>query len=162
MNDLPPFLRISQEDRRAAWVAKPPRPMPLFQDKPRNEDQLTEQFRLQVEEEKRLASLNKIFKMKTRLATPKDLENYTWDSRRNQWVKIPSGCKAPVSVTTDSDTDDTPTGIEALNKDNARAVAELNGVWKPEYETLKGGLLTMTVKNRLKRLVKDGRDIVWK
>jgi hypothetical protein len=48
-----------------------------------------------------------------------------------------------------------------VTKDTARALAELNGVWDAKYEKLSGGLLVMTVTNRLKGLVKRGGEVRW-
>ncbi len=44
---------------------------------------------------------------------------------------------------------------------NARQLAELNGVWEQKYEKLSGGLLVMTVTNRLKGLVSKGGEVKW-
>lgn len=48
-----------------------------------------------------------------------------------------------------------------VNKDTARRLAELNGVWDDKYAKLSGGLLVMTVTNRMKGLVKKGIEIKW-
>lgn len=48
-----------------------------------------------------------------------------------------------------------------VNKDTARDLAQLNGVWDDKYAKLSGGLLVMTVTNRLKGLVKKGGEVKW-
>ena len=55
------------------------------------------------------------------------------------------------------------TGIDwaCVAKDTARRLAELNGVWDDKYAKLSGGLLVMTVTNRLKGLVKRGGAVKW-
>lgn len=46
-----------------------------------------------------------------------------------------------------------------VNKDTAATLARLNGVWDARYEKLSGGLLVMTITNRLKGLVKKGGEV---
>lgn len=48
-----------------------------------------------------------------------------------------------------------------VNKDTAATLAKLNGVWDDKYAKLSGGLLVMTVTNRLKGLVKKGGEVKW-
>lgn len=48
-----------------------------------------------------------------------------------------------------------------VKSDTARRLAELNGVWDDKYAKLTGGLLVMSVRNRLKGLVKRGGTVKW-
>lgn len=49
-----------------------------------------------------------------------------------------------------------------LTKDNAEAVAKLNGVWKDDYEKLRGtGRIVMTVGNLLRGIAKRGGMVKW-
>ncbi len=143
-------------------------------------------FRAQEDERRRLKSLQQISKMKARMMTKKiDHDLMRWDPRTCRFVED-TGAKVksiPAEPMPDSSSTHTIKASELrkrsaapkpvktkpvvegewsrANKDTARTLAELNGVWKPEYEKLGGGLLVMTVTNRLKGLVKKGGVVKW-
>lgn len=163
--------------RRAKyWESNPPRAMPLFQlDKTRDEDGATAAFRAQETERRRLNSLRQIDRMKARMAMKKiDHSKMRWDPRRNRFVEdtgmrrtaletvriidaAPSDKRAQVAGQMLVEGQD----WSRVNKDTARTLAELNGVWDAKYEKLSGGLLVMTISNKLKTLVKKGETIEW-
>jgi hypothetical protein len=163
---LPAVLLLTSEQRAEAWRLNPPRAMPLFQAIPRNEDAATSAFRAQVEAERRQKSLNQIAKMKNRFAQKAvDHSKMRWDPRAAKFVPdhIPVLAAEPqISPTVHGGKAVGRTAglilatgaTTPVTKNNARALAEAAGVWKPEYEKLTGGLLCMTVKNRLRGLRK--------
>lgn len=105
--------------------------------------------------------------MKLRMASKAiDFKKVRWDARRNKFVPLEGGTtkSAPVapSVSAQPVNRGCAAGAGTLTKDNAEAVARLNGVWKPEYEKLRGtGRIVMTVGNVLKGLVKKGGEVKW-
>ncbi len=175
----PAALFVTPTQRVKAWANRPLTTVPLFQATPRNESAETKAFRAQEDERRRLKSLQQIGKMKARMMTKKvDHDLMRWDPKTCRFVED-TGVKA----------EPTPEKIEEwkrpaapkfkfppkpvkarpvvegewsrVTKDTARALAQLNGVWEPEYEKLSGGLLVMTVTNRLKGLVKKGGVVKW-
>lgn len=54
-----------------------------------------------------------------------------------------------------------PESWQRVDYANARRLAEINGVWDDKYLKLSGGLLVMTVTNRLKGLVRKGGTVSW-
>lgn len=200
----PLALFISDDERRASWEANPPRPIPAFSLKPRDEDAATAAFRAQVEEERRQKSRAQIVRMKNRFVSKAiDYTRMRWDQRRGKFVPdaIPAAKSAPAFLAPQNIAERLPKreparagadtkalewergirktylpataqrivnrqaaaqeGWSRVKAHNARALAELNGVWDDKYTKLSGGLLVMTVTNRLKGLVKKGEAIRW-
>lgn len=172
---FPKELFRTPAQRHAYWEANPPRAMPLFEiNKTRDESPETAAFRVQEEERRRLKSLAGIQRMKTRFETKKvDFSKVRWDARRNKFVPLEG---APVNtILTKADVPALERKVAAralqleladhdwfrVNKDTARDLAQLNGVWDDKYAKLSGGLLVMTVTNRLKGLVKKGGEVKW-
>lgn len=78
--DIPLFVKISQEQRAAAWARNPPR-------EAKEAERMREVDRVRAEEKKR-ASYERIEKMKLKKARPtnEDIQGKTWDPRRGRWV----------------------------------------------------------------------------
>jgi hypothetical protein len=159
---LPAVLLLTPEARAEAWRIQPPRAIPLYSPIPKSEDADTAAFRARVEAERRQKSLNQIARMKNRFALKAvDHSCMRWDSRRNKFVadvqsaapKSAPAVKAPrCDGAVKPKGELAPVGAVAVTKDNARTLAKAAGVWKPEYEKLTGGLLVMTIRNRLRNL----------
>lgn len=173
---FPKSLFLTPAQRAQAWADNPPHSTPLIEfNKPRNtDDEATAAFRAQEEERRRAQSRAKIDRMKARFTSRAiDHSKMRWDPRRAKFVedrmfytpKSTPAVKAPShnsAVTAGREI--TPAGVDnwsRVNKDTARHLAELNGVWDDKYLKLSGGLLVMTVANRLKGLVKKGEDVRW-
>ncbi len=115
-----------------------------------------------IEGERLMKSRAKITKMKQRFETKAiDFTKVRWDARRNKFVPLEPAVvvakTAPKIMAAD-----VATGLQKITKANAEAIAKLNGVWKPEYEKLRGtGRIVMTVGNVLKGLVKRGGSVKW-
>lgn len=164
---------------RKYWDAHPPISIPFAQiDRTRDESPETKAFRAQEEERKRLKSLAGIARMKTRFASKAiDYTKMRWDARRNKFVPIEPGTPKLGSSerlgpqydgTRSINSSSMPDGRRhddrphQLTKDNAEAVAKLNGVWKDSYEKLRGtGRIVMTVGNTLKGITKRGGMVKW-
>jgi len=195
--EIPAFLRIPADVRRAAWLASPPRPMPKFIPVAIATDADTEAALAEIAEEKRRASLNRIAKMKSKMSQGKvSIKTHRWNAGRGRFEplaapewKLQRGREEHVRFmemypdarpleekpmyhvaknyliqsqnTHKVALPSTGPNLDLVTKDNAERVARRNGVWKDSYGTLQAGLMTMSVKNRLKRLVKDGHDIMW-
>lgn len=188
-DDGAPSVCFATPAQRAAWwKANPPAAMPAFQLQVRNPDAATVEFAAQEAERRRLKSLAGIARMKNRIAAKKvDLTKCRWDPRRNRFVEdnmsnsshdrdrgvvhTPPHPKEKQSfsptrhrVEGDQKLRDNQvlnTDWSRVTKDSARTLAELNGIWDDKYEKLSGGLLVMTVTNRLKGLVKKGGAVRW-
>lgn len=175
----PAALFMTPEQRRKAWTGRPLTTIPLYAATPKDESDETRAFRARVEEERRLKSLAGIARMKTRIASKAiDYSRMRWDARRAKFV--PNTGSKPVAQPEELTLDGRPvfkpgvfkmklpalpvaTGdYSRVTKDTARELAELNGVWADKYEKLSGGLLVMTVTNRLKGLVKKGGEVKWR
>lgn len=169
---VPRALFLTPEARRKAWLGVTVR-TPVFAETwlTRNEDADTTAFRAQEDERRRQKSLAQIGRMKARLAAKAskiDYDTMRWDPRRSKFVpdngtklapvlscSVPSGRSEPAVMPV-------CTGAGTLTKDNAEAVARLNGVWKDSYDKLRGtGRIVMTVGNVLKGLVKRGGTVKW-
>lgn len=177
---FPRELLWTPEQRAAWWVANPPKAMPLIEfNKPRTaDDAATAAFRAQVEEERRLKSLAKIDRMKVRQAGKAiDHSKMRWDARRNKFVEMghvyapnqgvsrtphqPEQVQPAPKVRPAPQTGSQVAG-QVVTKDTAEQIAKLNGIWKPEYEKLRGtGRIVMTVGNVLKGKAKRGEEIKW-
>lgn len=184
----PPLLFRTEEQIKAWWEAHPPVSIPFAQIKTtRNEDEATTAFRAQEDERKRLKSLAQIGKMKARFvakANPIDYNKMRWDPRKGKFVEDTiirnatdnrsagverklTPTKSPLRTAVAKDAlpraEITPAdGSHQITKDNAEAIAKLNGIWKPDYEKLRGtGRVVMTVGNVLKGLVKRGGEVKW-
>lgn len=174
----PAALFISEAQRAKAWAGRPMTVIPAFNLVPRNEDEATAAFRAQVEAERRQKSLAQITRMKTRFATKAiDYTKMRWDPRKGKFVEdvATPAIPKPEERTLDGRPVFRP-GVfkmklpaipvasgdySRVTKDTARDLAELNGVWDAKYEKLSGGLLVMTVTNRLKGIVKRGGEVKW-
>lgn len=177
---FPRGLFRTTEQRHAYWEANPPRAMPLFElNKARDESPETAAFRAQEEERRRLKSLEGIARMKLRMVTKAiDFSKVRWDARRNKFVPL----EGQMAKTDPHERDrgivhrpahpmekqsfrPEPKPVDPIwfrvNKDTARDLARLNGVWDDKYAKLSGGLLVMTVTNRLKGLIKKGAEVKW-
>lgn len=191
--EIPKSLRLSPEVRRAAWLAQPPRPMPIFTAQPKTMEADAVQLVADIAEEKRRASLNRIGKMKAKQSQGKvSAETHRWNAGRGcfeplappEWklqrgrdeharfMEMHPDAKPLEEKSVYMKLVATYTRVRvnfpknanadfAVTKDNAERIAKLNGVWKDNYGALQAGLMTMSVKNRLKRLVKEGHSIVW-
>jgi hypothetical protein len=167
----------NQRRSEEAWRKSPPRAVPFAEIKTtRNEDEATAAFRAQVEAERVAKSRAQIVRMKQRFATKAiDFSKVRWDARRNKFVPLTGDRPNPGNtILTKAETPALVRKVAAraqeladadqprVTKDNAEAVARLNGVWKPEYEKLRGtGRIVMTVGNVLKGLVKRGGTVKW-
>lgn len=169
---LPAKLFLTDEQRAKAWAGRTLTVVPFIATaKTRDESPETAAFRAQVEEQRRLKSLAGITRMKTRFASKAiDYTKMCWDARRAKFVPVEPGTTKPAPVVKAPRRDSavppkveiTPIGAATLSKDNAEAVARLNGVWKDSYEKLRGtGRIVMTVSNVLKGLVKRGGTVKW-
>lgn len=173
---LPAICFLTPEVRGKAWVGRTLTVIPFIAtNKTRDETPETAAFRARVEEERRLKSLAGIQRMKNRFAAKAvDYSKMRWDARRAKFVPLtgdkPVTPSAPVvqafnrSSATPVSREITPTGADnwsRVTKDTARTLAELNGVWDDKYAKLSGGLLVMTVTNRLKGIVKRGGTVRW-
>lgn len=56
---------------------------------------------------------------------------------------------------------DPDTGEIKVDRDRLRRVAELNGIWKPDYALLNSGQMRMTIGNRLRAKVRKGHEPKW-
>lgn len=183
---FPKSLFLTPAQRAQAWADNPPHSTPLIEfNKPRNtDDEATAAFRAQEEERRKAQSRAKIDRMKARFTSRAiDHSKMRWDPRRakfvedvyvsapDQGVSRPpnlsiqgkSAAKVPSSPARPSVAQSSVSDVQwsRVNKDTARHLAELNGVWDDKYLKLSGGLLVMTVANRLKGLVKKGEDVRW-
>lgn len=156
----PKALFLAADRRRAAWGKVPLRTMEFASIKTtRNEDEATAKFRAE-EEARRKAKQNAHFdRLKAKKnATPVDYSKVRWDARRNKFVPqdavVLKANPPMVDVVQSVSANLTPKPSigPVVDKINAEAVAKLNGVWDPKYAKLTPGLLTMTVKNRLKKI----------
>lgn len=168
----PAALFLTTAQRAKAWVGRPLTTIPLFQAAPKDESDETKAFRVQEEERRRLKSLEGIARMKLRMASKAiDFSKVRWDSMRCKFVPLEG---APVVVAKpiplyppatqkriDNRRSAAEDGWSRVKSDNAKRLAELNGVWDDKYAKLSGGLLVMTVTNRLKGLVKKGGEVKW-
>ena len=188
--DIPAFLRIPQEVRRKAWEKRPPVAIPFARvEHTRQEDEATQRFRAEEAERKRIKSLDRISKMKSRLSAKAiDHSRMRWDPRKNKFVEDVVLPKPKVSVTgrfIDKSQPNVQTvpmktrEVKAIRnafvkasqadidwsritKDTAEEIAKLNGVWKDSYEKLRGtGRIVMTVANVLKGVVRRGGEVKW-
>lgn len=172
----PKALFMTAEQRRKAWNGVAVRAMPLFQATPKNETPETVAFRAAEDERRRLKSLAGIQRMKNRFAAKAiDYSKMRWDARRNKFVPLtgdkpvtqsaPGPAATPYKPASSPDRKAAKAGADTgprVTKDNAETVAKLNGVWKPEYEKLRGtGRIVMTVGNVLKGLAKRGGTVKW-
>lgn len=168
----PRALFLTPDQRAKAWAGRALTPAPLFVSVPKSETPETAAFRAQEEERRRLKSLAGISRMKARFVTKAiDYSKMRWDPRRGKFVPdIGSKPKLEPHVTALIETIKqryyvTDTGAidwSCLTKDNAEAVAKLNGVWKDSYEKLRGtGRIVMTVGNMLKGIAKRGGEVKW-
>lgn len=180
----PAALFMTPAARARVWLGRPLTTIPLFQVAPKDESAETKAFRAQEEERRRLKSLASIGKMKTRMATKAiDFSKVRWDARRNKFVPLESAAvvsvqepdmrisrptkhanwdaRAARDKRVDAKATASAEGWDRVNKDTAERLAKLNGVWDDKYAKLSGGLLVMTVTNRLKGLVKKGGEVKW-
>lgn len=183
----PRALFLSQEARRKAWIGRPVTTV-AFVKLQRDESAEAKAMREKLKAEEITALKNRLARSKLRKETKAiDYSKMRWDSRRNKFVPL-TGDKPNVSapdqgVSRSGDrpaqTKPTPAAgrravakaVDApgqgsdwprISKDTAEALAKLNGVWKPEYEKLRGtGRIVMTVGNVLKGLVKRGGTVKW-
>lgn len=188
----PKALFLTPEARKKAWQGVALRSVPFAQIKvTRDESPETAAFRAQVEEERRLKSLAQIGKMKARFkakANPVDYSKTRWDPRRSKFVpdtgskpnvstpdqglprpehaskqvKPAAKVPAPAAPNVARTYVDATGNWSRITKDTAEAIAKLNGVWKPDYEKLRGtGRIVMTVGNVLKGHAKRGEAVKW-
>lgn len=175
--DIPDYLVLSPEERAASWERIALTSMKFLPDSTvRSTDPGAEQFARQLEEDRRLKSLARIRKMKSRKTIKSiDYSKMRWDPRKNKFVED-SSYSAPVRLTarpmsylvtqSSRQSGKTETAIGAIDwsrvtKDNVEAVARLNGVWNDKYAGLTNGLRVMNVVNRLKGLIKRGGIVTW-
>lgn len=170
---LPKFLHLTPSQRALAWEGVTLRAVPAFTSasvsRTRDEDAATTAFREQEEARRKAKSMAGIARMKTRIETKKiDYTKMRWNPRKSRFEPDEIGRvaqraeQACVSRTDYAGSSPAaPTNIDAVNKDTAERLARLNGVWDDKYTKLSGGLLVMTVKNRLKGLIKKGGTIRW-
>ena len=170
---LPKFLRLTPSQRAKAWEGVTLRAVPAFTSasvsRTRDEDAATLAFREQEEARRKAKSMAGIARMKTRIEAKKiDYTKMRWNPRKSRFEPDEIGARsstveqACVSCTDYAGSSPAAsTNIDAVNKDTAERLARLNGVWDDKYAKLFGGLLVMTVKNRLKGLVKKGVEIKW-
>lgn len=171
----PAALFMTAAQRAKAWAGRPLTTIPLFQAAPKDESAETRAFRAQDEERRRLKSLEGIARMKLRMATKTtDFSKVRWDARRNKFVPL-EGAAVKNTILTKADIPALGRKVAAralqleledhdwsrVNKDTAATIAKSNGVWDDKYTKLSGGLLVMTVTNRLKSLVKKGGEVKW-
>ena len=176
---LPKFLRLTPSQRAKAWEGVTLRAVPVFTSasvsRTRNEDAATAAFRAQEEARRKAHTMASISKMKTRIETKKiDHTKMRWNPRLSrfepdvfQTTKPTTAVKAPVrdSAVRTTGASLAPAvvgnGWSRVTKDTAQRLAKLNSVWDDKYAKLSGGLLVMTVTNRLKGLVKKGGTVKW-
>lgn len=167
----PRALFLTPEARREAWQGRTLTIVSFIEPRTRDEDEATAAFRAQVEAERRQKSLAGIQRMKNRFASKAiDYSKMRWDARRNKFMPMEVGTtksapavKAPSrDSAVSSRVETTPAGVDRITKDNAEAIAKLNGVWKDSYEKLRGtGRIVMTVKNVLKGITRKGGVVKW-
>lgn len=181
----PAGLFMTLEQRAVAWSNNPPRPMLLFIDKPRNEDAATAQFRAEQEELRKTRQRAHFDRLKARQNAPKiDTSKMRWDSRRNKWEPITTvaqavqaapaqtGRKAPavssgnvfrMNLPLSKESEVAVRVIEYTQRDpdRVKALGEANGVWQDSFEKMNNGLKVMNVTNRLKKAVREGKNVVW-
>lgn len=89
---VPAFLRVSVEDRAAAWANMPPPPPPIVFEVAPTEDPSTIALRLELEGAKRIKTGRRIERMLAPkvagVASATDHSQDRWDSRRNCWVPM--------------------------------------------------------------------------
>lgn len=128
-------------------------------------------FAARSEEERLAHSRAQIARMKLRFESKKtDHSQMRWDARRARFVPVavlpPRRFVAPLN-TAERLPERKPAGAGAedwsrVTKDNAEAIARLNGVWKDSYEKLRGtGRIVMTICNVLKGKARRGEEIKW-
>lgn len=64
---IPPFLRIPQAQRNAAWARAPPRPYPKFYEPKKVEDPATVTLRQQVEHTRNIKTKLRLAALRARL-----------------------------------------------------------------------------------------------
>lgn len=169
--DIPDYLVLSPEERAASWEGIALTSMKFLPDSTvRSTDPGAEQFARQLEEDRRLKSLARIHKMKSRKTVKSiDYSKMRWDPRKCKFVED-SSYSAPVAQRLEpaahnrSVVGSNPAGgtdWSRVTKDNVEAVARLNGVWNDKYAGLTNGLRVMNVVNRLKGLIKRGGIVIW-
>lgn len=152
---------------RKYWDEHPPVTIPFARvNVTRDESPETKAFRAAEDERRRLKSLAGISRMKARFVSKAiDYSKMSWDARRNKFVPLvgdkPVSQPMPIMEAEMAKACDDH-NWSRVTKDTAKALAFLNGVWDPKYERLSGGLLVMTVTNRLKGVVKRGGQIKWR
>lgn len=181
---IPTCLMLGRDQRAASWHDSPPRPMPMFVERKQTDEQdrlAAEQLIAEMEQARRQRALDRVAKMKARKQSrspagqPMHL-THRWDARRNRWVPLDATeaatvqqRSAEVQAKTRRQTgsvDDLGQRVSELTSvdgkpdvSRLKALAELNGVWKPDYDALPNpGLIRMTVVNRLRRL----ESVIWK
>lgn len=186
----PRALFLTPEARRKAWQGRTLTTIPFIEVRKRDEDETTAAFRIQFEAERRQKSLAGIAKMKNRFAAKAaakvDYSKMRWDARRNKFVPMEVGTmgnvvdnrsdgrkpdKSPprtavAGTPAQREVKGSPQGLadgsHQITKDNAEAIAKLNGVWKDSYEKLRGtGRIVMTVGNVLKGITRKGGVVKW-
>lgn len=169
----PKGLFLTAAQRAKAWAGRPLTTesqsrsgVSLFQSTPKSETAETAAFRAQVEEERRLKSLAGIQRMKNRFAAKAvDYSKMRWDARRAKFVPIDVPVLRPTAprnlVVLQEIINRQHDSLQRVDYANARRLAEINGVWDDKYTKLSGGLLVMTITNRLKGLVKKGGMMRW-
>lgn len=187
---LPVACILTPAQRAKAWAGVVIRSVPFANVKTtRDDSDETKAFRAQEEERRRLKSLASIAKMKAKFAAKANPVDYTkmrWDARRAKFVPL-TGTKPTDSGQEPAKVREARTALphqrlptqtgkarEApvkadklalsgqLTKDSAERLAKLNGVWKDDYEKLRGtGRIVMTVGNLLRGIAKRGGTVKW-
>lgn len=95
---IPAFLRLTAEERRAAWERNPPKPMPA-EERSRELDELRAAARKQAAYERIEAmKLKQAAKKAKPVAVKIDHKRMRWDARRNRFVEDPVRCGPETTV----------------------------------------------------------------
>ena len=94
----PLCLFISDEDRKKAWEANPPKTMIHFGGRRTGEN--VQQYAAERAEREKLRAQNRIAKMKEKFRVGKPSKNARWDPNYSRWIE--EGGEAVISITTNT------------------------------------------------------------
>lgn len=85
--DVPGFLKIPQKVRDRYWRDNPPRPVPVFKDKPKEVSPEVAKFEAEEAERQKARTKNRIAKMKSKKVADQIPDKFkVWDQRRGCFV----------------------------------------------------------------------------
>ena len=165
MPPIPDFLIVTPEEaerRKESWFRSPPKPFCFVPEQKKELDPEAVKILDEVREQKRIKAINRIAKMKSK----QNAKGMKWDPKTAKFVP---GCanKASANVVTggarvaSDDLGEQVSSRFGADRVGLERFAKNNGVWEDKYGALNNGLCRMTIVNRLRNLVKKGRQVNW-